>query len=66
MGRVSSAAGNAAMDPFWALLQKNAPHTRTWTSRAPLHKEIVHWIENTSTTADGNDAWAHPLQSSFR
>jgi len=47
MGRVSSAGDNAAMESFWALLQKNVLNSRTWTSREQLHTEIVHWIEHT-------------------
>jgi transposase InsO family protein len=49
MGRVASAADNAAMESFHSLLQKNVLNRqRTWPSRAELRYEIVVWIEHTS------------------
>lgn len=47
MGRVASAGDNAAMESFWALLQRNVLNTRTWRTREELRYEIVHWIEHT-------------------
>lgn len=47
MGRVASAGDNAAMESFWALLQKNVLNTRTWSNPEELRYEIVHWIEHT-------------------
>jgi putative transposase len=48
MGRVASAGDNAAMESFFALLQKNVLNRRrVWRTRAELHYEIVHWIEHT-------------------
>ena len=48
MGRVASAGDNAAMESFWALLQRNVLNSRRqWTSRDELHYAIVHWIEHT-------------------
>ena len=47
MGRVSSAGDNAAMESFWALLQKNVLNRRRWRTRAELRYEIVVWIEHT-------------------
>lgn len=47
MGRVASAGDNAAMEPFWALLQKNVLNRQTWTTRADLRLAIVTWIERT-------------------
>lgn len=47
MGRVASAGDNAAMESFWALLQKNVLNSRQWSSRAELHHAIVFWIEHT-------------------
>jgi transposase InsO family protein len=48
MGRVASAADNAAMESFHSLLQKNVLNRpRTWPSRAELRYEIVVWIEHT-------------------
>lgn len=47
MGRVASAGDNAAMESFWALLQKNVLDQQTWPTRQGLHSEIVFWIEHT-------------------
>jgi transposase InsO family protein len=48
MGRVASAADNAAMESFYALLQKNVLNRRrVWRTRAELRYEIVVWIERT-------------------
>jgi transposase InsO family protein len=47
MGRVASAADNAAMESFWALLQTNILNQRRWHTRSQLHYAIVHWIEHT-------------------
>lgn len=48
MGRVASAADNAAMESFYALLQKNVLNRRrVWRTRAELRYEIVVWIEHT-------------------
>ena len=46
MGRVASAADNAAMESFHSLLQKNVLDQRqVWESREELHTAIVTWIE---------------------
>jgi transposase InsO family protein len=48
MGRVASAADNAAMESFHSLLQKNVLNRRRrWRTRAELRYEIVFWIEHT-------------------
>jgi len=47
MGRVASAADNAAMESFHALLQKNVVDQKRWTTRAELRYAIVAWIERT-------------------
>ena len=47
MGRVASAGDNAAMESFFALLQKNVLNTRRWTTRQQLRLAIVTWIERT-------------------
>lgn len=48
MGRVASAADNAAMESFHSLLQKNVlDQRRVWESREQLHVAIVTWIEHT-------------------
>ena len=47
MGQVGSAGDNAAMESFFALLQKNVSNRRTWATRDDLRIEIVTWIERT-------------------
>lgn len=45
MGRVAAAADNAAMESFFALLQKNVLDQQVWATRDQLRLAIVHWIE---------------------
>lgn len=47
MGQVGAAGDNAAMESFFALLQKNVLNRRSWTTRDELRIEIVTWIERT-------------------
>ena len=48
MGQVGSAGDNAAMESFFALLQKNVRNRRRrWATRDELRIEIVTWIERT-------------------
>jgi putative transposase len=47
MGRVSACADNAAMESFFALLQKNVLDRQRWRTRADLRLAIVTWIERT-------------------
>ncbi|BAU33465.1 integrase catalytic subunit [Microcella alkaliphila] len=47
MGRVGSAGDNAAVESFFALLQKNVLNSRNWATRADLRLAIVTWIERT-------------------
>ena len=47
MGRVGAAGDNAAMESFFALLQKNVLNRRTWATREELRLAIVTWIERT-------------------
>jgi transposase InsO family protein len=47
MGRVASAGDNAAMESFWALLQRNVLDRHTWATREELRYAIVLWIEHT-------------------
>ena len=47
MGRVGSSGDNAAMESFFALLQKNVLDRRSWTTREQLRTAIVTWIERT-------------------
>ncbi len=45
MGRVGAAGDNAAMESFFALLQKNVLNSRRWPTRHDLRLAIVTWIE---------------------
>jgi len=47
MGRVASSADNAAMESFFALLQKNVLNARRWDTRDQLRLDIVTWVERT-------------------
>jgi putative transposase len=47
MGKVGAAGDNAAMESFFALLQKNVLDRRSWASRQELRIAIVTWIERT-------------------
>ncbi|MFI1312345.1 IS3 family transposase [Streptomyces albidoflavus] len=47
MGRVGAAGDNAAMESFFALLQKNVLDRHTWATRQELRIAIVTWIERT-------------------
>lgn len=47
MGRVASCGDNAAMESFFALLQKNVLDRRVWDTRESLRVTIVTWIERT-------------------
>lgn len=45
MGRVGAAGDNAAMESFFALLQKNVLDRQRWATREQLRIAIVTWIE---------------------
>jgi putative transposase len=47
MGQVGAAGDNAAMESFFALLQKNVLDRRRWTTRQELRIAIITWIERT-------------------
>lgn len=47
MGRVGACADNAAMESFFALLQKNVLDRQRWQTREELRLAIVIWIERT-------------------
>lgn len=47
MGRVGAAGDNAAMESFFALLQRNVLNRRAWQAREELRIAIVAWIEKT-------------------
>jgi len=45
MGRVGACGDNAAMESFFALLQKNVLNSKSWETRHQLRLAIVSWIE---------------------
>jgi putative transposase len=47
MRRVGACGGNAAMESFFALLQRNVLDRQRWATRAELRQAIVTWIERT-------------------
>jgi transposase InsO family protein len=47
MGQVGTSADNAAMESFFALLQKNVLNRRRWATRTDLRIATVTWIERT-------------------
>lgn len=47
MGQVGAAGDNAAMESFFALLQKNVLDRKRWATREELRLAIVLWIERT-------------------
>jgi putative transposase len=47
MGKVGACGDNAAMESFFALLQKNVLDRQTWATREELRIAIVTWIERT-------------------
>jgi transposase InsO family protein len=47
MGRVGACGDNAAMESFFALLQKNVLDRQRWTTREDLRLAIITWIERT-------------------
>ena len=55
MGQVGAAGDHAAMESFFALLQKNVldRHPR-WATRDELRIAIVTWIERPTTSAAAN------------
>ena len=47
MGRVGACGDNAAMESFFALLQKNVLDRQRWQTREQLRLAIITWIERT-------------------
>jgi putative transposase len=47
MGRVGAAGDNAAMESYFALLQKNVLNHQCWATRDQLRLAIITWIERT-------------------
>lgn len=46
-GGSTPAGDNAAMESFWALLQRNVLNSQAWRTREDLRYAIVYWIEHT-------------------
>lgn len=66
MGRVGACGDNAAMDSFFALVQKNILDRQRWSTREQLRLALVTWIEKTYHRDAVNDASASSLRSSLR
>jgi len=47
MGRVGACGDHAAMESFFALLQKNVLNSRRWETREDLRLAMITWIEKT-------------------
>lgn len=47
MGRAGACGDNAAMESFFALLQRNVLDRQRWATRTELRLAIVTWIERT-------------------
>jgi putative transposase len=47
MGGVGACGDNAAMESFFALLQKNVLDRQRWATREQLRLAIIIWIERT-------------------
>ena len=57
MGRVGACADNAAMESFFALLQKNVLDRKRWATREELRLAIITWIEATYHRNGANEVW---------
>jgi putative transposase len=66
MGRVGAAGDNAAMESFFALLQKNVLNRQRWETREDLRLEIVHWIEATYHRRRRKQPWANSRPSNLK
>lgn len=55
MGKGGAASDNAAMESFFALLQKNVLDRGRWADRDQLRVAIVTWIERTYHRRRGQD-----------
>jgi transposase InsO family protein len=59
MGRVGTCADNAAMESFFALLQKNVLNRHRWPTRDQLRLAIIIWIEHTYHRRRRQDTLGH-------
>jgi transposase InsO family protein len=66
MGRVEACGDNAAMESFFALLQRNVLDRQRWSTRAQLRLAIVTWIEKTYHRKRRQRRLGRPLRSSLR
>ncbi|MBP2382873.1 transposase InsO family protein [Brachybacterium sacelli] len=57
MGQVGAAGDNAAMESFFALLQKNVLDRKRWQTREELRTAIITWIERTYHADAGRPDW---------
>jgi putative transposase len=58
MGHVGARGDNAAMESFFARLQRDVLDRQRWSSRAELRLAVVTWIERHLPTPPGNAPWA--------
>lgn len=58
MGQVGSAGDNAAMESFFALLQKNVLDRRDRATREELRAGIITWSREHTTAAADRTVWA--------
>jgi transposase InsO family protein len=66
MGRVGAAGDNAAMESFFALLERNVLNRQRWHTRRELRIAIVTWIERTYHRRRRQRALASSPRSSLR
>lgn len=57
MGRVGACGDNAAMESFFALVQKNVLDRKPWANRRELSAMITRWIELLITARDVSEHW---------
>src|SRR5689334_8856422 len=66
MGRVGACGDNAAMESFFALLQRNVLDRQRWSTRDELRLAIITWLERTYNVVGGNADLDDSLQSYTR
>lgn len=65
MGQVGAAGDNAAMESFFALLQKNVLNRRRWRTREELRRAIITWIEKTYHRRRRQDRRGRPAPNEY-
>jgi transposase InsO family protein len=63
MDRVGACADNAAMESFFALLQRNVLDRQRWSTRAQLGLAIVTWIEKTPRVGFTSGEFGHLIHA---